>query len=95
MSYLHWSSTDGRVGGYGHDNSFDSFDISLAPLDRNDRCQFFYDLLFVPGPPYFFVFIARLVSFDKVLFPYDKKWLIEYAALFYRDLTGHEMEVIE
>lgn len=93
MPYLHWSSTDGRVGGYGHDNSFDVFDISLAPLDPNKRCQFFYDLLFVPGPPSFFVCIARLVSVDKLLFSSDKQWLIEYAALFYREQTGYPMEV--
>ena len=49
MSYLHWSSSDGRVGGYSHDNPF---------------------------------------------FPSDKVWLIEYAGLFFRDLTGHDMEVI-
>lgn len=93
MSYLHWSSSDGCVGGYSHDNSFDVFDISLAPLDPNKRCQFFYDLLLVPGPPSLFVFIARIVSVDKLLFPSDRKWLVEYAGLFYRDLTGHEMEV--
>lgn len=93
MSYFHCSSTDGCVGGYSPDNSFDVFDISLAPLDPNKRCQFFYDLLLVPGPPSFFVCIARLVSVDKLLFSSDKQWLIEYAALFYRDQTGHPMEV--
>lgn len=95
MSYLHWSSSNGRVGGYSQDKSFVSFDISLAPLDPNKRCQFFHDLLFVPGPPSLLVFIARLFSVDKLLFPSDKVWLIEYAGLFYRDLTGRDMEVIE
>lgn len=92
MSYLHWSSSDGRVGGYSHDNSFVGFDIALLPLDPSMRCHFFYDFLFVPGPPSLFVFIARLVSADKLLFPSDREWLVEYAALFYRDLTGQEME---
>lgn len=93
MSYLHWSSSNGRVGGYSQDKFFVSFDISLAPLDPNERCQFFYDALFVPGPPSLLVVIARLVFADNLLFPYDKEWLIEYAGLFYRDLTWHEMEV--
>lgn len=93
MSYLHCSSSVGCVCGYSHDNSFVGFDISLAPLEPNKRCQFFYDMLFVPGSPSLFVFIARLVSVDKLLLPSDREWLIEYAALFYRDFTGHVMEV--
>lgn len=93
MSYLHWSSSVGRVGGYSQDNPFAGFDISLAPLDPIKRCQFFYDALFVPGPPSLLVIIAKHISVDKLLSYYDKGWLIEYAGLFYRDLTGHEMEV--
>lgn len=94
MSYLHWSSSVGRVGGYSQDKPFDGFDISLAPLDPDERCHFFYDALFVPGPPSLLVVIARLVFVDKFLSPYNTEWLIEYAGLFYRDLTGHEMEVV-
>lgn len=93
MSYLYYSSSDGCVGGYSHDNPFVALDLSLAPLDPNKRCQFFYDLLFVPGPPSFLVVFAWLVSVDKFLLSYDKVWLVEYAGLFYRDLTGHEIEV--
>lgn len=94
MSYLHWSSSDGRVGGYSQDKPFVGFDISFALLDLNGRRRFFYDALFVPGPPSLLVVIAQIVSADKLLSYYDKEWLIEYAGLFYRDLTGREMEVI-
>lgn len=92
MSYL-YSSSYGCVGGYSHDSPFVAFDLSLAPLDPNNRCQFFYDLLFFPGPPSFLVDFACLVSDDKFLLTCDKDWLLEYAGLFYRDLTGHGMEV--
>lgn len=100
MLYLHWSSSDGCAGGYSPDidRRFFSrsvgFDISLAPMDADRRCQFFYDALFVSGPPSLLVVIARLVASDKVLCHYDKEWLIDCARAFYFDLTGHDMGVI-
>lgn len=98
MLYLHWSSSDGCAGGYSQDNAFFSrfvqFDISNAPLASYRRCQFFYDALFVSGPPSLLVVIARLVSVDNVLCSYDKEWLIDCARALYFDLTGREMEVI-
>lgn len=72
---------------------FVQFDVSLAPLDPYERCQFFYSALFIPGPPSLLVSIVRLVSVDKVLDPYDKEWLIDCARALYFDLTGYEMEV--
>lgn len=69
---------------------FVQFDVSNAPLDSYKRCQFFYDALFVSGPPSLLVVIARLVSVDKVLCPYDKDWLIDCARALYSDLTGCE-----
>lgn len=99
MLYLHWSSSDGCAGGYSPDidRRFFSrsvgFDISLAPMDPYKRCQFFYDALFVSGPPSLFVVIARLVSADKYLCPYDMEWLIDCARALYFDLTGREMGV--
>lgn len=91
MSYLHRSSPFGCVGGYSHDNLSVVYDFSLAPLDPEKRCQFFYDVLFVLGSPSSFVIISRFVSADKFLTSYDKEWLIDYCCLFFRDLTGCDM----
>ena len=93
MSHLFRSSPFGCVGGYSQDKFSVAFDFSLAPLDPDKRCQFFYDVLFVPGPPSLFVIISRFVSADKYLTSYDKAWLIDYCCLFFRDLTGCDMEV--
>lgn len=96
----HYSSPAGCVGGYSLDivrrffSKSVGFDISLAPMDSYNRCQFFYDALFVSGPPSLLVVIGRLVSVDKYLCPYDKAWLIDCARALYFDLTGRVLEEI-
>lgn len=55
-------------------------------------CEFFYDaLLHIPRPSGILC-LARLFRFDLRLNSYDREWLFEYAACFFRDLTGCDME---
>lgn len=55
-------------------------------------CEFYYDaLLHIPRPSVI-LRLARLFRSDSRLNSYDREWLFEYAAYFFRDLTGVEME---
>lgn len=56
-------------------------------------CEFYYDaLLHIPRPSGILL-LARLFRSDSRLNSYDREWLTEYAAYFFRDLTGYDMEV--
>lgn len=55
-------------------------------------CEFYYDaLLHIPSPSGILL-LARLFRSDSRLNSYDCEWLFEYAAYFFRDLTGYAME---
>lgn len=54
-------------------------------------CDFYYDaLLHIPRPSGI-LRLARLFRSDSRLNSYDREWLSEYAAYFFRDLTGYDM----
>lgn len=55
-------------------------------------CEFYYDaLLHIPSPSGI-LRLARLFRCDSRLNSYDCDWLFEYAAFFFLDLTGYDME---
>lgn len=55
-------------------------------------CEFYYDVLLHIPRPSGILRLARLFRFDSRLNSYDREWLFEYAAYFFRDLTGYDME---
>lgn len=55
-------------------------------------CEFFYDVLLHIPCPSGILRLARLFRCDFRLNSYDREWLYEYAAYFFRDLTGYDME---
>lgn len=55
-------------------------------------CEFFYDVLLHIPRPSGILCLARLFRSDSRLNSYDREWLFEYAAYFFRDLTGYDME---
>lgn len=84
MSFLHRSSP--REG--GKTNLFSESNMNCISL-----CQFYYDaLLHIPCPSGILL-LVRLFRCDFRLNAYDREWLYDYAAYFFRDLTGNEMEV--
>lgn len=55
-------------------------------------CKFFYDaLLYVPTPSGI-LRLVRLIRCDFRLDLYDREWLCDYAADFFFELTGCDME---
>lgn len=55
-------------------------------------CEFYYDaLLHIPSPSGI-LRLVRLFRRDSRLESYDCEWLCEYAARFFCDLTGYDME---
>lgn len=55
-------------------------------------CEFYYDaLLHIPSPSGI-LRLARLFRCDFRLNSYDREWLFEYAAYFFHDLTGNDIE---
>lgn len=55
-------------------------------------CKFFFDaLLYVPTPSGILT-LVRLIRCDSRLSLYDCEWLCDYAADFFFDLTGYDME---
>lgn len=55
-------------------------------------CEFYYDVLLHIPCPSGILRLARLFRCDFRLNSYDCEWLFEYAAYFFRDLTGNDME---
>lgn len=55
-------------------------------------CEFYYDVLLHIPRPSGILRLARLFRCDLRLNFYDREWLCEYAACFFRDLTGYDME---
>lgn len=55
-------------------------------------CEFYYDVLLHIPRPSGLLRLARLFRCDLRLNSYDREWLFEYAACFFRDLTGNDME---
>lgn len=55
-------------------------------------CEFYYDVLLHISRPSGILRLARLFRSDLRLNSYDCVWLFEYAAYFFRDLTGYDME---
>lgn len=55
-------------------------------------CEFYYDVLLHIPRPSGILRLARLFRSDSRLNSYDREWLLEYAAYFFRDLTGYDME---
>lgn len=54
--------------------------------------KFFYDaLLYVPTPSGILSLVS-LIRSDSRLDPYDREWLCDYAADFFFELTGYDME---
>lgn len=56
-------------------------------------CEFYYDILLHIPRPSGILRLARLFRSDSRLNSYDREWLFEYAAYFFRDLTGYDMGV--
>ena len=54
-------------------------------------CEFYYDVLLHIPRPSCILRLARLFRSDSRLNSYDSEWLCEYAAYFFRDLTGYDM----
>lgn len=55
-------------------------------------CEFYYDgLLHIPSSSGI-LRLARLFRCDSRLNSYDRDWLFEYAAFFFLDLTGYNLE---
>ena len=54
-------------------------------------CEFYYDVLLHIPRPSGILRLARLFRCDFRLNSYDREWLFEYAAYFFRDLTGYDM----
>lgn len=55
-------------------------------------CEFYYDVLLHIPRPSGILHLARLFRSDSRLNSYEREWLFEYAAYFFRDLTGYDME---
>lgn len=55
-------------------------------------CEFYYDVLLHIPRPSGILSLARFFRSDSRLNCYDRDWLFEYAAHFFRDLTGYDME---
>ena len=54
--------------------------------------MFFYDVLLYVRAPSGILRLVRLFRCDSRLDPYDSEWLCDYAAEFFFDLTGYDME---
>lgn len=55
-------------------------------------CEFYYDVLLHIPRPSGILRLVYLFRSDSRLNSYDREWLFEYAAYFFRDLTGYDME---
>lgn len=83
MSFLYRSSP---LEG-GRSNLFAESNMMCISL-----CEFYYDALLHISCPSGILRLARLFRSDSRLNSYDREWLFEYAAYFFRDLTGYDME---
>lgn len=54
-------------------------------------CEFYYDVLLHIPCPSGILRLARLFRCDFRLNSYDCAWLLDYAAYFFRVLTGYDM----
>lgn len=55
-------------------------------------CEFYYDLLLHIPTPSGILRLVRLFRLDSRLDSYDREWLCDYAANFFFDLTGYDLE---
>lgn len=52
----------------------------------------YYDALLHVSTPSCILSLVRLIRRDSRLDLYDREWLCDYAAEFFSDLTGYDME---
>ncbi len=55
-------------------------------------CEFYYDVLLHIPAPSGILRLFRLFRCDSRLDSYDCEWLCDYAAYFFFELTGYDME---
>lgn len=55
-------------------------------------CEFYYDALLHIPTPSGILRLVRLFRCDSRLGSYDCEWLCDYAAKFFFELTGYDME---
>lgn len=55
-------------------------------------CKFYYDALLHAPAPFGILRLVRLIRLDFRLDSYDREWLCDYAAVFFFELTGYDME---
>lgn len=54
--------------------------------------EFYYDALLSVSTPSGILSLVRLIRRDSRLVLYDREWLCDYAADFFSEFTGYDME---